>query len=121
MLSKKERKQGIILIFMFLTMAIFDIIGVASILPFIYVLSNPEIIETNSLMRSAYEFSGYLGIETNQEFIFSLGVLFFILLTISLSFKALTTYVQAHFSHMRTYSIAKRLMEGYLHQPYSWF
>ena len=121
LLSKKERKQGIILIFMFLTMAIFDIIGVASILPFIYVLSNPEIIETNSLMRSAYEFSGYLGIETNQEFIFSLGVLFFILLTISLSFKALTTYVQAHFSHMRTYSIAKRLMEGYLHQPYSWF
>ena len=60
LLSKKERKQGIILVFMFLIMAVLDIIGVASILPFIYVLSNPEIIETNSLMRSyLHEFSGY--------------------------------------------------------------
>ena len=102
-------------------MAVLDIIGVASILPFLYVLSNPEIIETNSLMRSAYEFSGYLGIENSQDFLFSLGILFFILLVVSLSFKALTTYVQTHFSQMRQYSIAKRLMEGYLHQPYIWF
>ena len=121
LLSKKERKQGIILVFMFLTMAVLDIIGVASILPFLYVLSNPEIIETNSLMRSAYEFSGYFGIENSQDFLFSLGILFFILLVVSLSFKALTTYVQTHFSQMRQYSIAKRLMEGYLNQPYSWF
>ncbi|MDA8691448.1 ABC transporter ATP-binding protein/permease [Candidatus Pelagibacter bacterium] len=121
LLSKKERKQGIILVFMFLTMAVLDIIGVASILPFIYVLSNPEIIQSNSLMRSAYEFSGHLGIENSQDFLFGLGILFFILLVVSLSFKALTTYVQTHFSQMRQYSIAKRLMEGYLHQPYSWF
>jgi ABC-type bacteriocin/lantibiotic exporter with double-glycine peptidase domain len=61
------------------------------------------------------------GIETNQEFLFALGVLVFMLLIISLVFKALTTYAQVQFTQMREYSIGKRLIEGYLHQPYSWF
>ena len=65
LLSHKEQKQGIILIFMFLLMAILDIIGVASIMPFIYVLSNPDIIETNSLINTAFQASSYIGIETN--------------------------------------------------------
>ena len=34
---------------------------------------------------------------------------------------ALTTYAQLRFTLMREYSIGKRLVEGYLHQPYSWF
>jgi ABC-type bacteriocin/lantibiotic exporter with double-glycine peptidase domain len=40
---------------------------------------------------------------------------------ISLTFKILTTYLQVYFAQMREYSIGKRLIEKYLHQPYSWF
>ena len=43
------------------------------------------------------------------------------MLVASLAFKALTTYAQTRFGLMREYSIGKRLVEGYLHQPYSWF
>jgi len=121
LLSHNERKQAVILILMFLLMAILDIIGVASIMPFIYVLSNPDIIETNSIINSVFQASNFLGIETEQQFLFALGIVFFVMLVISLSFKALTTYVQTRFAQMRQYSIAKRLMEGYLYQPYSWF
>jgi len=48
-------------------------------------------------------------------------MLVFVLLVVSLAFKALTTYAQLRFTLMREYSIGKRLVEGYLHQPYSWF
>ena len=102
-------------------MAFLDIVGVASIMPFIYVLSNPEVIETNNFINSAFNVSNKIGIKTAQEFIFALEIIFFILLVLSLSFKALTTFVQTHFTQMRPYSIAKKLIEGYLHQPYSWF
>jgi ATP-binding cassette, subfamily B, bacterial PglK len=121
LLSYTERKQAVILILMFLLMAILDIIGVASIMPFIYVLSNPDIIETNSIINSVFQASNFIGIETEQQFLFALGIVFFVMLVISLSFKALTTYVQTRYAQMRQYSIAKRLMEGYLYQPYSWF
>ena len=45
----------------------------------------------------------------------------FIFLVFSLFFKALTNYAQLRFVQMRQYSIAKRMVQGYLHQPYSWF
>ena len=121
LLSSYERKRAMLLLTMILFMALLDMLGVASIMPFIAVLTNPEIIETNGMLNTAYKTSGIFGVETNQEFLFIMGIFVFILLIISLSFKALTNYAQVRFTTMREYSIGKRLVEGYLHQPYSWF
>ena len=70
---------------------------------------------------SMFKISATLGIDSKQQFLFCLGSIFFILLVFSLAFKALTTYVQFRFTEMRAFSIGKRLVEGYLYQPYSWF
>ena len=121
LLSLHERKRVGILLIMIIIMALLDMIGIASILPFIAALTNPSLIETNIFLNFIYQTSNRFGVETNQEFLFFLGVLVFLTLIISLTFKALTTYVQVRFVYMREYSIGKRLVEGYLHQPYSWF
>ena len=106
---------------MILVMAFLDMLGVASILPFMAVLANPEQVQTNAVLNSAFTISRHIGIHTPDQFLFALGVLVFVLLVTSLTFKALTTYAQTRFALMREYSIGKRLVEGYLHQPYSWF
>ena len=90
-------------------------------MPFIAVLSNPELIETNVMINKMFKVAGTFGVKTYQQFLTSLGVLVFIFLVISLSFRALTLYAQVRFLAMREYSLGKRLVEGYLHQPYSWF
>lgn len=120
-LSPRERKNAGLLMILILIMALLDMIGVASILPFMAVLTNPEIIETNIILSKMFQASAIFKIETSQQFVFGLGVLVFVLLVISLSFKALTTYVQVRFVQMREYSIGRRLVEGYLKQPYDWF
>ena len=120
-LSPREQKHIPLLLFMILIMALLDMIGVASILPFMAVLTNPEIIETNIILRKMFQASGIFKIETREQFIFGLGILVFILLVVSLFFKALTTYVQVRFVQMREYSIGRRLVESYLKQPYDWF
>ena len=102
-------------------MALLDMIGVASILPFMAVLTYPSIFETKFFLYSMFEFSKIIGIENNQQFLFALGILVFITLLLSLLFKAFTTYFQVRLVMMREFSIGKRLVEGYLHQPYSWF
>ena len=117
----KERKHGCLLLLMMVIMAMLDMIGVASVMPFMAVLANPGLIETNFILNNMFEFSGIFGIKNNQEFLFFLGILFFIILIISLTFKALTTFLQIKFFFMLEYSIQKRLIEGYLHQPYEWF
>jgi ATP-binding cassette, subfamily B, bacterial PglK len=121
LLSAHERKRAALLLLMILIMAFLDMLGVASIMPFIAVLTNPSLVETNYILNFLFQASGTFGVETNEQFLFFLGVLIFAFLVISLTFKALTTYAQLRFVQMRQYSIGKRLMENYLHQPYSWF
>ena len=102
-------------------MALLDMLGVASILPFMVVLTNPDMSETNEIIKYIFQIANNFGIETNQHFLFALGILVFVILTLSLSFKALTFYLQLRFVAMLEYSIGRRLVEGYLNQPYSWF
>jgi ABC-type bacteriocin/lantibiotic exporter with double-glycine peptidase domain len=78
-------------------------------------------VETNAILKTVYTVSSNFGVDTPEQFLFALGIGVFLLLVGSLAFKALTTYVQLRFTLMREYSIGKRLVEGYLHQPYSWF
>tara|TARA_X000000950_G_scaffold186544_1_gene225781 strand:+ start:2886 stop:4634 length:1749 start_codon:yes stop_codon:yes gene_type:complete len=121
LLGPNERQQAGLLLIMIIFMALLDMIGVASILPFVAVLTNPNLIETNNTLNYMFQISRTLGVENDQQFLFSLGVLVFLLLIISLSFKALTNYAQVKFVKMNEFNIGKRLVETYLHQPYSWF
>ena len=121
LLSPHEKKRAGFLLLMILIMAFLDVIGVASILPFMAVLTNPSLIETNVILNFMFQTSKNLGVENVQHFLFTLGIIVFLTLVISLIFKAITTYVQIKFSQMREFSIGKRLVEGYLHQPYGWF
>jgi ATP-binding cassette, subfamily B, bacterial PglK len=121
LLSSQERRNAILLLLMILIMAFLDMIGVASIMPFMLVLTTPEIIESNIILQKMFQFSNMFGVENNKEFLFLLGILVFFLLVLSLAFKALTTYAQLRFIMMREYTISKRLIETYLQQPYSWF
>ena len=121
LLTPHERKQAGLLMGLILIMALLDMIGVASILPFMAVLTNPSLVETNIFLNTMFQVSSIFGVENNQQFLVALGVLVFVLLIVSLSFKAVTTYVQVRFIQMREYNIGKRLVEAYLHQPYSWF
>tara|TARA_B110000046_G_scaffold52850_2_gene59225 strand:- start:11092 stop:12882 length:1791 start_codon:yes stop_codon:yes gene_type:complete len=121
LLTPHEQKKAGLLLILILIMALLDMIGVASILPFMAVLTNPSFIETNSILNKMFQASSIFGVENNQQFLFVLGVLVFVILIISLMVKSLTVYVQTRFVQMQEYSIGKRLIEGYLHQPYSWF
>ena len=120
LLTPKERSRAILLFIMILIMAILDTLGVASILPFIAVLTNPEIIKSNFILGIMYDKSKFFGVENTQEFILLLGFLVFFVLIVSLTFKSITIYAQLRFAQMREHSIGKRLLQGYLSQPYSW-
>jgi ABC-type bacteriocin/lantibiotic exporter with double-glycine peptidase domain len=121
LLSRSERKSAGLLLMMILVMAMLDMIGVASLLPFVALLTNSSLIETNFIMKYLYNLSGLLGVKTYQEFLFFLGFIVLILLLVSLFFRAITIYAQVRFSEMRHFSISQRLVENYLNQPYSWF
>ena len=121
LLTPKDRRQSFYLFLMILVMALLEMIGVVSIMPFIAVLSNPNVVETNALLNKAFNTVSKFGIDTNLKFLFFLGIFFAAFLIISLIFKAYTSYRQSYFTSMCQYRISKRFVDKYLAQKYTWF
>ena len=120
-LSSQERKGAAYLLVVILITALFDVLGIASILPFIAVLSNPNLISSNEFLINTYQIFSLIGVKNEKQFLFVLGIMVLILLMISLTFRALTQYLLFRFSLRREFTIGKKIIKCYLHQPYSWF
>lgn len=101
-----------------LATSILDVVGVASILPFMAALSNPRLVNENPAFAFVYATLGY---DSHPKFLFALGATVFLLLLISLTLKAIATHFQLRFSLECEYSLGKRLTQGYLSKSYSWF
>jgi hypothetical protein len=71
LLTSAEKKRFGLLMGMIFVMAMLDMIGVASILPFIAVLTNPDLVQNNIFLNAAYT---KLGFEDTQQFLFALGI-----------------------------------------------
>ena len=121
LLSAKDKKKLFVLLLFVLLMAFLDMLGVASIMPFIAVLTNPEMVNTNIYLSKLFLFSKNFGIKTNEEFLVFLGMIVFCMLIFSLSIKTITTYFQYRFLNSCEFNIGRRLFEKYLNQPYIWF
>ena len=121
LLDSNTKRKGIYLLGMILIMGLLEMIGVASIMPFIGVLTNPDIIYTNFFLKKIYDESAILGVTDEYQFLFLLGIFVFLVLIISITFKAITNYKQIRFTKFCEFTIGKKLVETYLNHPYSWF
>jgi len=98
--------------------AIVDAAGVASIMPFMAVMSDPGVITTNRLLFQVYE---YFTFSSEREFLVFLGTFLFCLLIGSLALKGMGTYFTLKFTRLREYTIGRKLYSRYLEQNYSYF
>jgi len=103
---------------MFLIMGFLEVFGLASVLPLLAVLSNPETIQTNTYLATAYN---SLGFTSADNFLLFLSVVIFVITIVRISFNALVDYATLKFAQMRNCSLTCRLLEAYLRQPYSWY
>ena len=68
---------------MILLMALSETIGVASILPFIAVITNPDLIETNFVLSKLFQISAFLGVDSVKKFLLLVSIFFIILFYLS--------------------------------------
>ena len=101
-----------------LASAILDVVGVASIMPFVAVLGSPEIMESNQYLKTI---SSSLGVVDQRAFIMLLGLATLAIFISSLMLKALNAYSIVHFVQMRMFSFSNALLVKYTTQPYEFF
>ncbi|MEK7356039.1 MAG: ABC transporter ATP-binding protein [Bdellovibrionota bacterium] len=113
-----ERRTIYRLLMLVVLMAGLETLGVASIMPFIAVLANPEKVESSPYLHAFYTNAGFTN---RQNFEFFLGLLVLFIFVGSVVVRGFTTWRLNRFVHLSTYTISRRLVYGYLHKPYEWF
>lgn len=118
LLDPRDRNKVFLLALLMIINAFMQTAGIASIMPFLAVLSNPESIQQNRWLSAAYE---YLGYDSSTRFLYFLGIAAFTVFLTATATQALTQWAITRFTHLQQYELSRRLMTDYLRRPYSFF
>jgi ATP-binding cassette, subfamily B, bacterial PglK len=101
-----------------LIMSIIEVLGIASIAPFMSIVIAPESIHTNIYISAVYQ---YFKFSDDGIFTMVFGVVVIFVLIISNSYNAFMTWKIYYFTNLQSYRLSTRLMENYVMQPYEFF
>lgn len=114
-LDRQTTKYYIALQLFFLLAAFFQVIGIASIGPFITVLSNPDMIHTNSVLAYVYELGGFT---SELQFIFATAIGSLVLILLSNAIAGLTMWFTYRFSISLGSHLQRTVYRSFLFRNY---
>ena len=117
-LSRRHKIKMLVLQFFFLITAIFQVAGIASIAPFIAVISDPGIIQTNPILQKVY---ALLGSTDVTSFMTSYSILVATFILISNSIAAYAIWLLFRFSASAGLELQNRLFGSYIKNQYIFF
>jgi len=118
LLSRRERRRFYVLVGIMIFVAFAEVFGISAFLLLLRILAEPQRIFDNPYLTWGYN---AVGIEDPFTFQVVMAVAVFLVMALSLVIKAGGNYAIIRFSTMRGYTISSRLLQAYLHQPYTWF
>jgi len=118
LLSKSERRKLVLVFLGVLVLGVLELAGIGSIIPFLTVASNPDLVHENAYLKGIYDFFGF---ESSERFLFALGIGAVVFIFVSNGMKALVTYMNKRYTTMRHHHLSRRLFRRYLYQPYTFF
>jgi ATP-binding cassette, subfamily B, bacterial PglK len=114
-LSKSQQTDLFLMCIFFIISAIVQIAGIASIAPFISLLSDPSIIDTNPVYKAVYEFSNATDV---KAFTIYFAVASLVLIFLSNFTSAITLWLLFNFSVKIGAQIQSELFKNYLFKDY---
>ena len=115
LLTDKQLKQFYLLQVLVVIMAFTELLGIASIAPFMALVGDISILETNGIFAQLYKMSG---LNNPMDFLFYTGVIVLVMLTFSTVISMFTTWRLSIFGARIGTEIADRLYSYYMQQ--SW-
>lgn len=118
LLSPRHAKALCLLQVLLLFTALIQVAGVASLAPFLALLSNPELISENEIIQRIYV---GLDFESTNSFLIAFAILIMILIIMSNAISAFTLWLMMKFSMHVNANLQKRLYGNYLASDYEFF
>ena len=115
LLTSQQRKRLLRLQFLVLLMAFSEVVGVAAIGPFMAVVGDTSYLTGDGTLAKVYQFTG---ITQPSEFLYWLGIVVLVALTLAASISMFTTWRLAIYSNRVGAELGIRLYKHYMHQPW---
>lgn len=117
----QERRRIFHVLLFFIGLALLEVAGLASIMPFLAVIGNPKLIETNPLLNTLWVIGQSYNIDSKDKFLVALGLVSFVLIMFAAVYRGFAQYYSNYSIEKCRHSISKRVLETYLHQSYEFF
>ena len=116
LLERRAKRQAVLLCGIMLLGAVFEGLGVGLVFPFIAIVTDPTIIETNGTLSRIFLASG---LETQRQFVMAATVVLLVLFIVKNLYIAFQQYAQFAFSYRSQVNLSSRLLKHYLRSPYA--
>ena len=113
LLTSQQRKEFYYLQILVVLMAIMEIVGVASIIPFMSLVADSNLLKEETFISQIYKASN---IDSENQFLFLLGLLVIVMLFMATLISSFTIYKICMFTNKTGAEIANRLYSHYLKQ-----
>jgi len=113
-LSKYQRRRLIFAVFVQFLSGVTDLLGVISVIPFLTVAADPDILNSNDIL---FEIMTWIGLSSDEFFIL-LGLLSLVVLVVNQIIRLGSTWYMSVITHQIWLEIHERLFSFYLYQPY---
>ena len=113
LLSSNQRKRFYLLQILVILMSIVEILGVASIIPFMALVGDMSQLKQDTLIAQIYQTSG---LTSESQFVFFIGLCVLVMLFVSMTISIFTIWGLSMFANRIGTEIADRLYTHYLRQ-----
>lgn len=118
LLTPRERRRLVIIFFAIIAMGGAQILAVGSVVPFVSLVANRELVHENHWLAWVYDTFGFA---STNDFLIFMGVIVVVLLIAGNAFIAFTIWLISRFAWNTQRSLSTRLLAHYLAQPYPTF
>ncbi|MBH0203060.1 MAG: ABC transporter ATP-binding protein [Nitrospira sp.] len=118
LLNAKERRLSYALLGLIVLAGLTDAVGISSILPFMAVVGNPELIHTNTWLHTIFT---RLEFESTNTFLVGLGAAALAIMVFSNAVSLASSSAILWFSYNLGYSLSTKMLSTYVRQPYPYF
>lgn len=118
LLPRRYKKRFFLVAAVLFVGAVANVGGIASIMPFMQLLADPQVVENHEIFMRVYQAVGSPELST---FLLATGVMVLIMFVLVNLFMTVMVYVQYMYIQSVAAWFTSRLMRGYLEQPYEFF
>ena len=118
LLTRSESKRLSVLVSLLMLKALMQVIGIASILPFMSLVAKPELVHTNEWLNKVYVMGGF---ENERSMLIGVGIAILVYMAVANAFVAGLVWLQARLTLDIGHRIGVRMVRSYITEPYEFF